>query len=296
LPALHGLTGRKLGLPGHDIEGVHSHVVAESIQMEYPAVQFVGRAGCVSERKFDFRSAAVISILVDERASNVRLLSNGGLLLQDKYLLGAEIHPSAGIVASWREVRLPKCAAPNLVLPWAHPWWSFGDFMLHILPFLCRIWSQVPEHLKTHTKIGIYGISKRPFAFDYLQLLGIERQQIIDLAQHEPNVPSGGYIFTGSGVTADAYTAHPEDFKLVRSLIRNRVPSVAGPERLYVSRGGSRKYSEGKSRTPIETEGISQGAGHFQRIRRTAEGGMSEWHGLKRFNRIERSWRVRSIM
>lgn len=250
LPMAFRLLGKQFGLPSKQISGVERFLITESINQEYPAVLTYDR-NCLPARSVAYPEAEVYRIEADLQQNGLRVLDVGALYLNNKYMLACGMHHSAGLLASCWKNRKPVREVCTLVLPWAHPWWSFGDFMLHVLPFFCRIWSVMDSASRANAVIGLHGIEANAFAYDFYELLGVQREQIIDLSRYKVELKKGAQVWTANGVPYTAYTAHPDDLSLVRSMIGSKVPSVAGADKIYVSRRGQRKYLQEPELVPV---------------------------------------------
>jgi hypothetical protein len=253
VPLAFRLLGSRSGMRQADPLEVTRLLINESLHCEYPEILVPGRRA-LPVRILDYPKAEVYRLFADHFPGGLRVLDVGALYVNNKYLLTCGMHDSAAILATFRRNHLPVREVETLVLPWSHPWWSFGDFMLHVLPFLCRIWSTMDAASRANAVIGLYGIERNTFAYGFLELLGITGDQVVDLSRYRVELKKGAEVWTASGVPYTAYTAHPNDLQLVRSMIGDTVPAVASDEKLYLSRQGPRRYLQESELTPILQE------------------------------------------
>lgn len=95
---------------------------------------------------------------------------------------------------------------------------------------------------KPRAVIGLHVVEQNGFAYDFFDLLGVRRDQVVDLSREQIKLSSDGEVWTANGLPHDVYTAHPDDMLRVRSWLIDSVSEIDGPEKMYISRRGKRKY------------------------------------------------------
>jgi len=191
LPMAFRLLGKQIQLPSSGMAGVSVTRVAEPECVLIPEVHELARNQLLSRHEVQYPAAEVYRIEADAFGAELRVLDVGAVYLKDRYLLGCGLHASAAMLSTLRGGLRAKRDVSVLVLPWSHPWWSFGDFMMHILPFLCRIWATMTAEERANAVVGMSGISRNSFAFGFLQLIGIDREQVVDLSCEQITLKGG---------------------------------------------------------------------------------------------------------
>lgn len=127
--------------------------------------------------------------------------------------------------------------AKTVVVPWGLGTASYGDFIIQVLPKLCRLITTIPAADREQIFLCLPEFSSFPWAREYLHMVGIGENQIHD-GNHTVKVSEGGNIFVGTGPSAACHIAHPDDLLIMRELITPHFPETRSKphRRIYISR------------------------------------------------------------
>jgi capsular polysaccharide biosynthesis protein len=149
----------------------------------------------------------------------------------------------------WQIIGKSVAAKPTepratLIVPWGHGGASYGDFIIKVLPKLTRLWDAVPENERQELGVCLPYFHTQPWALEYLALMGIRKNQILD-GSSTILVPPGGRLVVGSGPNPGHGMAHPHDIRSMIGRLQATIPSPSHApwRRLYISRKTGRKMS-----------------------------------------------------
>jgi hypothetical protein len=175
----------------------------------------------------------------------LELLASGGLLIDKRMIPNTGVgNQRATLVASiqpkLRKSRRESC----IVAPWPHYMpITYGDFMLHILPRICRIVNRLTDEEKSRAVIA-YPLAKTAWEKDYLGKLGFEPGRMVDTRVHKVECSSDGVLYAASGEDSGWFSrsAHPGDYEDARkALWKCPAPGSVPSRRLYLQRKGRRR-------------------------------------------------------
>ena len=149
-------------------------------------------------------------------------------------------------------------SATTVVVPWGLGSASYGDFIIQILPKLCRLIASVVPSAREQIYLCLPEFSHYPWARDYLHLVGIGEKNIHD-GKTTVEVPIGGNILVGTGPSSACNIAHPDDLRLMRKTIAEHFPPPPDkPHRkIYISRKTGRSMeNEAELVTGLEKRGF----------------------------------------
>lgn len=224
------------------VDGVESVQVAPEIIGECPAVKDAinGRTYRALRQNYP----AIYTHRIDASQLELSVLASGGILLGSKQLLHSGIHPYAAMREAISSKATAQREASLLVIPWAHPWYTFGDFTMLILPVLARLLRGISPAEKAQAIIPLRGVSQNPWVSDYCAILGLNPEQLVDPALVPLKMKAGGTVITSSGLPLNGANAHPHDLTALRSEVREIYPAPDKSTKLYLPRSGRRRYLE----------------------------------------------------
>jgi hypothetical protein len=235
-------------------EGVEAVRTAEAVEMVYPEVPGLAGQGALPAVTVRVPDAYVYRIDAAVVGEKLRVLSSGGAALGRFKLASCGVHPSSSILAAFRQGGSVSRQEKNIILPWAHSWMSYGDFISHVLPALCRILSRMSPSERRESVIALNGFGRKPFLKNFLELLGFSSEQLVDLEVETLDVTSTGRIFTASPFRYTAYSSHPKDFDLVLAELKQYMDPRSRSEKLYLTRSGARRYLQESELMPLLKE------------------------------------------
>lgn len=239
-PSLFALWGGDVYDMTSPVPGVETKVSAPATEIDIPPLNDACSGDAIPGRVLNYPTACVHRI--DSELINVRLLRSGGVLLPDKRLISCGVHPHASMWDALFCRTSHERREEVLVVPWAHPWYTFGDFMTHILPILCRIISETSRDLLQRAVVVLPKIDQRPWAIQFLELLGFEREQLVDSETVRIGPAHSAQIITGSGIPFETFTAHPHDYALLRKQFASYIEAPRTKQNLYLQRKTRRRY------------------------------------------------------
>lgn len=129
----------------------------------------------------------------------------------------------------------------TLIAPWSHYqdgflWGGYYDYLLLIVGKLCRIKDVLPESVFNEAIVS-YPLFKTPYERDYLSLLGIEPERVLDSRTHHIRFEQSFF-----GDIGHWFYPNAADIVAIRKQISEKLP-VRGPyegNRIYISRAGRR--------------------------------------------------------
>jgi hypothetical protein len=173
------------------------------------------------------------------------VLESGGALVEGKYIPNTGVgNQSASILTSvkpsLRRTRKEAC----VVAPWPHLMpASYGDFMLHILPRICRVWNRLDKKERSEAIVA-YPLAHARWEAECLQRLGLTPERMIDTRVTRVSPAPGGVVYapSGEGVGWQNRSAHPDDYRAAReALWPGSTPGRSPSRRLYLQRKGRRR-------------------------------------------------------
>jgi hypothetical protein len=221
----------------------------------YPAPELAdGKRRYASTFIYRFPKAAFRSLDV---------LASGGLMIDKKIIpntgLGSQ---RASLLASIRPMLRKSRHESVVVAPWPHyskaVQMTYGDFMLHVLPRICRTCSRMTDSEKKRA-VMIYPLSGAPWEKAYLSKLGFEPDQIVDSRRYKMELPSDGVVYAASGEDLGWFrrSAHPADYKEARRVFLPSPPPRPPSRRLYLQRLGRRRILNEEKLLPVlQTHGF----------------------------------------
>lgn len=129
----------------------------------------------------------------------------------------------------------------TLIVPWSHYpdgflWGGYYDYLLLLVGKLCRIKDVLPESVFREAIIS-YPLFDTSYERDYLSLLGVEPERVLDSRTH--NIRFEKCVF---GDIGHWFYPNAADITFIHKHILEKLPSV-GPfkgNRIYISRAGRR--------------------------------------------------------
>ena len=194
------------------------------------------------------------------RFPQVRILSNGAILLQQKTLLSSGLGPEdASIVTALRPDRRRLTRIEKyIVAPFPHNWshGTYGDYVVRILPRIARVLERVDLVHRKNAVIA-YPLFNTPFEKAFLTGLGFSDDQIVDTHTTRVECAGDGVIYCPSGEDSgwSGRSAHPSDYRAARKAFQLESNSPAGSNRrLYLRRTGRRRILNENEILPILSE------------------------------------------
>ena len=233
-PFYFHVRGGRLYDPENPIDGVQSVVSGRAERRSCAALEDPLFGTRYSELIVDYPVSYIHRI--DACMNELSILPSGGLRLGKRSVLSAGVHPYAAMwealarssVSSYRHEEL-------IVLPWAHSWYTFGDFMDTIYPQIASVFQMLSVSERRAAVIALPGLATRPWVADYCALLGVDSEQLIDLEVERVSSTRNGVVVTTSGLAHYSSTAHPAHFQFFRDRNRGEPLGTAGLK-LYLQR------------------------------------------------------------
>lgn len=201
----------------------------------------------LNEKLIRYRSEGVYFIPA-EIFPKSRVLSNGGVQLDQSTLLCSGLPPQSGSQLAalldpfiWR----PTITRRRIVAPWPHysPNATYGDFMVWILPRICRILEMMDPSAREEAVVA-YPLLGKPFERHLLLKLGIRPEQLINTWRVHVRPTADGMIYCTNEITMNWMdcSSHPADYMLTRNRILKEHPTISGAKkRLYLKRNPARR-------------------------------------------------------
>lgn len=241
-PFIFELCGGSILRGSTGASGVEAVAVAPSTELLVPSLRDLCDGREISGRSVRIREAVVYRIEGDR--VKTRIVAAGGVALGRRAVIASGVHPSASLLALLKKPPQKQRKESVILLPWAHPWWSFGDFMTFVLPALCRILSVVSADERKRAVIALPRAYQKPFLGAFADLLGFSPEQLVDLEVTDLAAAPGGVIYSTNGFFHDSYIAHPHDFKLLRQAFAAHTATLSATKKYYFRRGKPRLYKQ----------------------------------------------------
>jgi hypothetical protein len=216
----------------HELRRTHDGVVIlpERIPVAGDPVPALG------QYRVDFEPELVWQIERDEKIRSMRIASSGTVLINDRLLLDTDFGSVPGIAdRPWKKRR---CDVEIAVIPWSHKWATYYEFVVHILPKLCRIKEVMDPHDFEIAKL-CYPLMGTPYERPYLSLLGIGDDALLNTRD---NIEIVARSIVVSNLQANGRLPSPTGIlALRRAFLADPPPDRGQGRRLYLSRGGHKR-------------------------------------------------------
>ncbi|WP_428660824.1 glycosyltransferase family 61 protein [Runella sp.] len=172
--------------------------------------------------------------------AGTKQLPYGGVVINNKVLCNDTDHHDFYRNVRHRRKRT-ELHAKILIAPWSHfqdgfIWGGYYDYLILLVGKLCRIKDVLPE-ADFKEAIVSYPLFNTPYEHEYLLLLGIEPERVVDSRTHQ--ITFDRCIL---GDIGHWFYPNAADIALIRKYILEKVPETdpyAG-NRIYISRAGRR--------------------------------------------------------
>jgi hypothetical protein len=190
--------------------------------------------------------------------NRLEVLASGGLLIDKKIIPNTGLGKQRGSLLSSIAPKLRKSRRESCVVaPWPHSHYSnlqltYGDFMLHLLPRICRTCSRMTDGEKKKA-VMTYPLANTTWERAYLSKLGFEPEQLVDSRLYKIELPTDGVIYAPSGEDSDwsRRSAHPADYEEARRAFLKSPPTRTPSRRLYLQRQGRRRILNEQKLLPV---------------------------------------------
>ncbi len=231
--------------------GVRSAEVADPVLLSQKSslngqLFFAGN-GPEGER-ITFEPDFVWKIAKDNQHKSLRVLPSGNPVLNGHWHLNLDFSPIKGLI----EPHKITGSEESLIICWPHGWGAYYDFILFILSKWCRMEDALGKEIWTNSKVA-YARLNFPFEDDFIQLMGIPADRVIDSRKLT------GSLETKEMILANCHGLfYPSPADVQR--IRNRLAPPTGKQptrKIYLSRAKTRRLlCESEIRPLLEKHGI----------------------------------------
>lgn len=210
----------------------NSLLLPEVIDLENPTKQYFPQTPAIAE------SAHVWSYHAGN--ANATLLPYGGVLVNNKVLCTDTDHYDFYRNLRRRQKRTPL-QTKTLIAPWSHyldgfTWGGYYDYLVLLVGKLCRMKDVLPESVFNEALVA-YPLFNTPYEREYLSLLGITPNRVINSLTHQI-----AFEHCILGDIGHWFYPNSADIASIRKHILNKLPPT-GPfegNRIYISRAGRR--------------------------------------------------------
>lgn len=155
-------------------------------------------------------------------------------MLNSKWILNLDFGGNAGLLntplSKVLEIEKP------VVAPWSHFWGRYYDFVITLLPKLCKVEKSMGKDIWSQVMV-CYPMFNAPYESHFLEKLGIPKQALVDTRKNKGFVKAQSVISSNNN---EMFYPFPSDIQILRErfLTKNGNP---GGKRIFISRKGRRK-------------------------------------------------------
>ena len=231
--------------------GGHYRVLAPEVLQVIPVAKSLAEGAQapleLNEKLIRFGSGGVYSISTKIFPKS-RVLSNGGVQLDRTSIVCSGLPPQLGsqLAVLSDHLRLRSTITRRIIVaPWPHysPNTTYGDFIVWILPRICRILEMMDPANRKEAVVA-YPLLEKSFEKNLLWMLGIGPEQLVDTRSTDIRPTADGMIYCANEIDINWMdcSSHPADYTLTRkrfAINQQKVPETR--RRLYLRRNPARR-------------------------------------------------------
>ena len=214
---------------------VVSHTSSGPVElMAIPSVNGKSSQYLSNDKVISFRPQIVWEANLKDRIKSIHVCRSGAVMLNNKLVLNLDFGGNAGLLNSPFS---PLAGDENLLIaPWSHFWGRYYDFVITLLPKLCRIETIYGKEIWSKAKI-CYPLFNAPYEREFFEKLSIPLQSLIDTRKNKSFIKAERVVIANNN---EFFYPAPSDIQLLkdRFLVKD---GTSRQDKIFITRKNRRK-------------------------------------------------------